>query len=103
MQSTWRNEIKIKIKMDVDLKMKMKKMRSQNPNYDEILLVTDTHQVVAHIQADNANEFFILIFSHVNHHLLWKFHIFNINNLFLMKTICSEFQYGTSAQNVFIL
>lgn len=65
-----RNEMKMKIKMEVEVKMNMKKMRSWNPNYDENLLVTGTDQVVAYIQTDDVDEFFILNFSHVNHHLV---------------------------------
>ncbi|MBA0747750.1 hypothetical protein Gogos_004638 [Gossypium gossypioides] len=44
--------------MEKEMKMKIKKMMSQNPNDKEILLATDTHWIVAHIWADDVDEYF---------------------------------------------
>ncbi|MFQ6623124.1 hypothetical protein Gotur_002409 [Gossypium turneri] len=52
-------EMKIKIKTEVEMEMEMEvmKMMSRNPNHDEILLVINTHQAVAHIWADDGDDF----------------------------------------------
>ncbi|MBA0607906.1 hypothetical protein Godav_020169 [Gossypium davidsonii] len=54
-------EMKIKIKTEVEMEMEMEmevmKMMSRNPNHDEILLVINTHRVMAQIWADDRDDF----------------------------------------------